>query len=597
MFHSHMSYPFLYAIGVRRIAVDLHDILARNGAGVGDGHGEVQAGAVVGDAAHLLGEGGVAQAVAEGEDDLVVVVDEALVRSRLIELVADVDAFHIVDEGRGGAFRIKEAGIGIQLLGVGVLEVAEVVPPGRILQVGNIGIHGTAGGVDLAGNDLAEALKAGLAGAGAEQDALDLGVILQEVHLEGVGAVVDQNDVVEVCGDQVEQVFLTVGQLQEVVALVPVVALVQRVVVGAVVVSGAALRAVSLCHAADPAAVHNGSHIGGQVCALAADTGDDDHCGIRECFCILHHLIGVQADVGFGQGPVLCHHANAGAVCLVVGVELAQFLVGLDAGIVQAGQQISDGVSSVQRTGTGAAVAGVGGSPAEDVQLGAGSHRQDAVFVLCQNDTVCGDLIDQLRGLCRGLLGDGAAAGDQVQHGGHGAGADQVHNDGQRQQNGQARLCTDHLLLCFGQLAHSDHHDDRQQRNHAKRDEVAANVRQHLHHVIQVNGQHNFPPSDRVNNECGAHNSAELIDMIPNAHRKFLFSSQIVVLGAQFAKSFKLVSIFIVLIHKQEAALFVQNAIPSPSVLRTATSPEGRGFMCAFRHNKSSPFRGSCRTK
>ena len=480
------------AVGVGRIAVNFYNILARHSAGVGDSNAEVQVGAVGGDAAHLLGEGGVAQAIAEGVDHFFVVVDETLGGGSFVELVAHVDAFHVVDEGRGGAFRIKEGGIGIQLLGVGVLEVAEVVPPGRILQVGNIGIHGTAGGVDLAGNDLAEALKAGLAGAGAEQDALDLGVILQEVHLEGVGAVVDQNDVVEVCGDQVEQVFLTVGQLQEVVALIPVVALVQRVVVGTVVVSGAALRTVSLCHAADPAAIHNGSHIGGQICALAADTGDDDHCGIRECFCVLHHLIGVQTDIGLRQGPVLRRYANAGAVCLVVGVELAQFLVGLDAGIVQAGQQIGDGVSGVQRTGTGAAVAGVGGSPAENVQLGAGSHRQDAVFVLCQNDTVCGDLIHQLGGLCRGLLADGAAAGHQIQHGGHGAGADQVDNDGQCQQNGKARLCTDHLFLCFGQFAHRDHHNDRQCKHYTKRDEVPTNIRKDLHHVIHIDGQHSF---------------------------------------------------------------------------------------------------------
>ena len=278
------------------------------------------------------------------------------------------------------------------------------------------------------------------------------------------------------------------------VALIPVVALVQGIVVSTIVVSGAALRAVSLCHAADPSAVHDGSHIGGQVSALAAAAGDDDHGGVRECLGVLHHLIGVHADIGFGQGPVLLHHANAGAVRLVIGVELAQFLVGLDAGIVQTGQQIGDRVSGVQGTGTGAAIAGVGGRPAEDVQLGARSHRQNIVLVLCQNDALCGDLIDQLSRLCRGLLADGAAAGNEVQHGGHGAGADQVDNDGQRQQNGKARLCTDHLLFCFGQLPHRNHHNDCQSENYAKRDEVAANVRQNLHHVIQIDGQHNVSP-------------------------------------------------------------------------------------------------------
>ena len=338
------------AIGVRRIAVDLHNILTGSRTGVGNGDGEVQVGAVGGDAAHFLGEGSVAQAIAEGEHDFIVVVDQAFVRSSLIELVADVDAFHVVDEGRSGAFRVKEACIRVQILGVGVLEVAKVVPPRSSGQIRNIGICGTARGVDLAGNNLAEALKAGLTGAGAEQNALDLRIILQEVHLESVCAVVDQNDVVEVGSDQIEQILFAVGQLQEVVALIPVVALVQGIVVSTIVVSGAALRAVSLCHAADPAAVRDGSHIGGQVSALAADAGDDDHGGVRECLGVLHHLIGVQIDIGFGQGPVLLHHANAGAVRLVIGVELAQFLVGLDAGIVQTGQQIGDRVSGVQRT-------------------------------------------------------------------------------------------------------------------------------------------------------------------------------------------------------------------------------------------------------
>ena len=137
------------AIGVRRIAVDLHNILTGSRTGVGNGDGEVQVGAVGGDAAHFLGEGSVAQAIAEGEHDFIVVVDQAFVRSSLIELVADVDAFHIVDKGRSGAFRVKEACIRVQILGVGVLEVAEVVPPRSSGQIRNIGIRGTAAGLRL----------------------------------------------------------------------------------------------------------------------------------------------------------------------------------------------------------------------------------------------------------------------------------------------------------------------------------------------------------------------------------------------------------------------------------------------------------------
>ena len=158
------------AVGVRRIIIDLHDILAGSRAGIGDGDRELQAAAVAGDVAHLLGEGGVAQAVAKGIDNFLVIVDEALIGGGLIELVADVDALNVVDEGGSGTLGVEHTCVGIELGSVGVLEVAEVVPPRRSGQVSSIGVSGTAGGVDLTGDHAAKALKAGLAGAGAEQE-------------------------------------------------------------------------------------------------------------------------------------------------------------------------------------------------------------------------------------------------------------------------------------------------------------------------------------------------------------------------------------------------------------------------------------------
>ena len=479
------------AVGIRRIAVDLDNILAGNRAGVGDGDGELQVCAIVGDVAHLLGEGGVAQAVAEGIDHFLVVVDEALIGSRLIELVADVDALDVVDEGGSGALGVEHTCIGVELGSVGVLEVAEVVPPRRSGQVGDIGICGAAGGVDLTGDHAAKALKAGLAGAGAEQNALDLGVILDPAHLECVCAVVDDDDVVEVGSDQIDQLFLAVGQLQEVVACIPVVALVQGVVIRAVVVASAALRAAVVCHTADPAAVHDSSHIGGKVCALAADAGDDHHGGVRVFLGVCHHLVGVQADVRLGQGPVLLCHADAGTGSAVVGVELAQLVVGLNARIVQAGEQVGDGIGVVQCAGAGAAVAGAGGGPAKDVQLGARGHGQDVVIVLCQNDAFLRDLVHQLGRLCGGLLADGAFTGDQIQHGGHGADADEVDNDDQCQQNGDTRLRTDHLLLGFRQLLGRKHRNECDHDHDAEGDQVVLDVGNYLHYIIHIDGQHN----------------------------------------------------------------------------------------------------------
>ena len=161
---------------------------------------------------------------------------------------------------------------------------------------------------------------------------------------------------------------------------------------------------------------------------------------------------------------------------------------------MQTGEQVGDRVGAVQSAGTGAAVAGAGGSPAEDIQLGTGSHRQDVVIVLSQNDAFLSDLIDQLGGLCGSLLTDGTFAGDQIQHGGHGAGADEVDNNRQRQQNGEAGLRTDHLLFRFGHLPHREHHEEREYEDDAECNQVVLNVRNYLHYIIHIDGQHNFLP-------------------------------------------------------------------------------------------------------
>ena len=523
------------AVGVRRIIIDLHNILAGSRAGIGDGDRELQAAAVAGDVAHLLGEGGVAQAVAKGIDNFLVIVDEALIGGSLIELVADVDALNVVDEGGSGTLGVKATGVGIELGSVGVLEVAEVVPPRRSGQVSSIGVSGTAGGIDLTGDHAAKALKAGLTGAGAEQDALDLGVILDPVHLESVCAVVNDDDVVEVGSDEVDELFLAVGQLQEVVALIPVIALVQGVIISAVVVAGTLFTAAILSHTADPAAVHDSRHVGGKVCALTADAGDDDHGGVRVCLGVCHHLVGVQADIRLGQSPVLLGHTNGGAGGAVIGVELAQLVVGLDACIMQTGEQVGDRVSVVQSAGTGAAIAGAGGSPAEDVQLGARSHRQDVVVVLSQNDAFLGDLIDQLGSLCGSLLTDGTFAGDQVQHGGHGAGADEVDDNRQRQQNGEAGLRTDHLLFRFGHLPHREHHEEREYEDDAECNQIVLNVRNYLHYIIHIDGQHNFLPPYSESIFSG-YSSRSIATIINGFKENSQTSSQSVILEACFAE-------------------------------------------------------------
>ena len=119
---------FNAAVGVGGIEIDLHHVLSGHAAGVGDSDFESNGAIAFGDGSHLLFEAGVAQAVTEGVLDHVVVVNQALLGGGFIELIAYIDAFHIVDKGGRGTGRVKAAGVAVHIAHVGVFEVAEVVP-------------------------------------------------------------------------------------------------------------------------------------------------------------------------------------------------------------------------------------------------------------------------------------------------------------------------------------------------------------------------------------------------------------------------------------------------------------------------------------
>ena len=451
------------AVGVRGIVVDLHDLLAGSRTGVGDGdiHGD---GAVsLGNAVQGLGESGVAQAAAEGIDHSLVVVDQALCGSSLVELVAHIDALNIVDKG-GNDLCTK--GIGLELVHVGVVEVAKVVCGGGLGQVVHKGIDGAAGGVHIAAEDGAQSVETALTGACAPDNALDLAVILDPAQLHGVGAVVDHNDLIKVLADQIDHVFLGLGQLQVVFAGLKVVVAVACIV--------GDLR-----------------HIGGQVGTLAAHAGDDYHGGIRESLGVVHHLVGVLCSLRLRQGPVLREHTHHRAVCTVGGVEVAQLGVQLKAGVLQTLQQGDGGVGIGQRTGTGAAVAGVSGSPAKDVQLAVLGHGQGAI-VIQQNDAFIGNVLAQLGSGCHVLLADLAAAGGKGDHGVHGAGQDQVHGNGQCQHHAQTRLPADQILFGFALLTAGDHDCDQQNCYDTKADQLRFDRVEDLDDVIHIDGQHSF---------------------------------------------------------------------------------------------------------
>ena len=189
------------AVGVGRVVINLNHILAGHSSGIGHSHIKADGAVLLGQIAHLLGEAGIGQAVAEGIHHCLVIIDQPLVCCRLIEAVAHIDALHIVDEGGQVGILIAGMAVGsyiLILIYIVINEAAEVVPGGCLCQVADKGVHSLAGGVDLAGNDFTEGLKSGLTGTGAPDGTLDLTVLVNKAQLHGVGTVVNQNYIVKI---------------------------------------------------------------------------------------------------------------------------------------------------------------------------------------------------------------------------------------------------------------------------------------------------------------------------------------------------------------------------------------------------------------
>ena len=461
------------AVGVGGIVVDLDHVLAGHIAGVGDGDVEGDGAVALRDGAHLLGEGGVAQAVAEGILHGGVVIDEALGSGGLIELVTNIDALHVVDEGGNRA-------VHGELVHVVIEHAAEVVPVGGLGQVVDIGVHHLGGGVHLAGEDLAQGVEAGLTGAGHDQSALDGVILVQPAQLHGVGGVDDHDDVVKLAGDALHHSDLAVAQLQVVLAGIAVVVLGADPHTGSA--PGAALFKGVLAVVA-----------GGQVGALAAGAGDDDQSGVGELLGVFEDAGGIiLVHGGLGDGPVLAPHAHGGTGVTELGVEVGDGGVVLDAGVAQALQQGDSGIGVGQAAGTGAAVNGVGGRPAEDIQLGV--VQGQSALVLHHNDAFLGNGLAQLIGGSGSLVSDGAVAHGQGDHAAHGTKADEVHGDGDGQHHGQGGLAPDQELLGPGHFAAGDHGGDGQDQHNSKPDQVRFAGVQHGDDVFNVDGKHFILP-------------------------------------------------------------------------------------------------------
>ena len=216
-------------IGVGQADIELHNILTGDAAGVLDGH--VRGDGLVFQVNIQVIEGllkrGVGQTVTERISNLIVIVPSAvgggahgggsvaLVHNGvkvtgLIVLVADVDVF-CLDNG------IIHLNIGV---GIGPLQVAEVLCSGRVCVLDGIGIGQMTGGADRTGENVGHTVEAVAARQTDLQDGINADVVLDLLHLHGAG-IIQQNDdlaaVGRLGGDGcIDEVALVVGQAQRV---------------------------------------------------------------------------------------------------------------------------------------------------------------------------------------------------------------------------------------------------------------------------------------------------------------------------------------------------------------------------------------------
>ena len=371
----------LVVSGVGRLEVDLDGLLAGEGlAGVGDLQGDGEGIVRLGHIEVGVCEGGVAVAVAEGVSNggrPVVIAslggthDDILVTG-LEVTVAQIDAF-LIDTVH--TLHVSTLGQQVVLCCVGVSLGVEVVHSRVCHVVVQIGIDQRAGGGDSAGQQLAHTVDAGLAHVADPHSSVDAVVLtadlgVEEVQLDGVGAVDENDDVLE--GAVVLQSLQVLQQLDLFSGQSEVVAV--ALLTGDPAVAGAILAA-------------------GKVCALTAGAGEDHDgsvavlskaglsAGQSAPGSLVDSVLGVcLQSIGDGSGghaAVLAHHG-------VRAVQVPQGLVDGDAlsfqSLLEAGS-----LAGIDRAGAGAAVHQVHRAVAEQADLSAAGQRQGIVLVLQQS--------------------------------------------------------------------------------------------------------------------------------------------------------------------------------------------------------------------
>ena len=462
-------------VRVGRVVVDLDDVLTGDLAGVRDGHvrGHGSRGLVDRDVAHRLGERRVGQAVAEGVDDLVTVVDDALSGGRLVPAVADVDRVVVVDEGRLCLGALVEGVVLGELRHVRVLEVAEVVGRGARLDDTRERVGGLRRGVDLAVQDAAQRVESNLAAGDCPHDRVDLRVVLKVAELEDVGSVDDDDRLRRGLLRQLDHVLLGTRQLEVALAIFEV-----RVVLG--VVRVAEVRVV----------IHLLVDVAGQVETLSARAGDRHDRGVTEGGGVGEQVVRVLILCGLRQRPVGLEHAYLGALSTVGGVQVRQLIVRGEASVVQAVEQRCRRVVLRQRAGAGAAVDRVRRAPTPHVDRGALSERQGTSLVLQQDHALVRNVVAQVLNLGLRRVREGAGASRQVEHRLETA----VHHRHDSNDNGDERRDPGRRAReLTGRLAHLENSkgdDDGERQRHADDDQGDLDRLNHLPHIRPVDGKH-----------------------------------------------------------------------------------------------------------
>ena len=210
---------------------------------------------------------------------MLIVVDQTFSCCGLIELVADIDAFNIVDEGQVAFICcICSKDSLLEVVNVVVSEVAEVVPGRGSGQVTDKCVSGAAGRIDRTCHDLAQSGETGIAGTRAEQNSTDLLIIVDPAKLHRVVGVDDDNDLVELGADLIKHLFLGDGELKIVLACLEVIV---GTVVGVDSIGVAVAVRTNGYFAGDVVgALDNSIHIGRKVSTLTAASADDNDSNI-----------------------------------------------------------------------------------------------------------------------------------------------------------------------------------------------------------------------------------------------------------------------------------------------------------------------------